>query len=230
MPRAKPSIFPLSEPAVLDRAPVTQSISTATAVWCMKGKATSMLWESMNTGYRRKKCRTSLKVSELRTFWSLRTEYRAGMTDNPTYMLRMVLGPQEHHIEDYVGAVVGMPSTVSDFETEIDTVTHADGWVHLSVEAVEQLKATKFRFDSAAGANLLARALSNEDSRDDAAMLMLVELGTPIAGARAESRFGRPPGPVIEEQFRRYVENNHWQRVTAWLKAHRDQPPRPPPP
>ena len=128
----------------------------------------------------------SLRASDI---WSLRRAYTAGITDNPTYILTINMDEQEHRLEDYVGQMAGMPSTVSDFEEEVDKTAHSDKWINLSQEAVEVLKAEHFAFKSQAGADLLARAISNEESHDNEAMLNLITLGAPIVGARRETGF-----------------------------------------
>lgn len=132
--------------------------------------------------------------------WSLRKEYRAPISDNPTFLLTLRLGEQAHHLEDYVGRMVGMPQTVSDFEDEIDKVSGAEGLVNLSRAAVDRLKAQGFDFRSQAGADLLARAVSNEESLDNEAMLRLIELGAPIVGTpSADNSFSDPPRPLLEK-------------------------------
>ena len=119
----------------------------------------------------------SLRASDI---WSLRRAYTAGITDNPTYMLTINMGEQEHRLEHDVGQMAGMPSTVSDFEEEVDKTAHSHKWINLSQEAVEVLKAEHFAFKSQAGADLLARAAANPDTHDNRAMLSLIELGAPI--------------------------------------------------
>lgn len=47
----------------------------------------------------------------------------------------------------------------------------------LTIATMEQLKAEGFQFNSQAGAELLARTVANKDSRDEAALLTLIELG-----------------------------------------------------
>jgi hypothetical protein len=141
----------------------------------------------------------SLRAKDL---WSLRSEYTAGITDSATYILTINLGNQEHRLHDYVGQMAGMPSTVSDFEDEVDKAAGADGWIHLSEAAVTALKAEHFNFGSRAGADLLARAVRNDDTHDDAAILSLLSLGAPIEGSRPTSGFEGPHGPLIEEALK----------------------------
>lgn len=144
----------------------------------------------------------SLRKKDL---WSLRSTYRARITDNPTYVLTMDMGGQMHRIEDYVGSMVGMPHAVSEFEDEVDRVAHSSMWINLSQEGVERLKSEGFQFASQAGSDLLARATANDETHDDAAILGLVELGAPISGAKnSEAVFFSEIKPVIEEALKNH--------------------------
>lgn len=135
--------------------------------------------------------------------WSMRPSYRAGITDNPTYELVIDMGGKVHRIEDYVGEMVGMPVAVSEFEDEVDKVARSANWVTLSGEALDRLQQEGFAFDSQAGADLLARAVANDDGHDDAAMARLIALGAPIEGAKLDGWKGvAPPAPLIESALR----------------------------
>jgi hypothetical protein len=141
----------------------------------------------------------SLRASDL---WSLRPSYTAGITDNATYILTIDMGQQEHRLEDYVGQMAGMPSTVSDFEDEVDKAAGAKGWINLSEAAVAVLKAEHFNFASQAGADLLARAVRNEDTHDDQAILSLISLGAPTEGSRPSYGFEGRHGALIDEALK----------------------------
>lgn len=112
--------------------------------------------------------------------WSLRESYRARITDNPTFTVTMQLGDQTHSIEDYIGQSVGMPADVTQFEKEIDEAADSESWIHLGHSAVAHLKQEGFDFASEAGGALLHRAVANEYSHDDKAMLELIQLGAPV--------------------------------------------------
>lgn len=119
----------------------------------------------------------SLRASDI---WSLRSSYNAHVTDLPTYILTLSMDGQQHQIEDYWGQMVGMPSTVSDLEEEVDKAARSEIWIHLSQEAVDVLKKERFQFTSKQAGDLLARAVANEESHDDTAMLSLIDMGAPI--------------------------------------------------
>jgi hypothetical protein len=112
--------------------------------------------------------------------WSLRDTYRANISDNPTYTVTMQLGDQTHSIEDYVGQSVGMPAVVTQFEKEIDEAADSESWIHLGHTAVGHLQHEGFAFASVEGGTLLARAVANEYSHDDKAMLEVIQLGAPL--------------------------------------------------
>lgn len=137
----------------------------------------------------------SLRASDV---WSLRDSYTAHVTDLPTYILTLNLGGQQHQLTDYWGQMAGMPSTVSDLEDEVDKAARSQMWIHLSQEALEVLKTERFPFTSKQGADLLARAVANEETHDDRAMLSLIELGAPIDSRPPFGMAGRRSA-LIEE-------------------------------
>lgn len=126
--------------------------------------------------------------------WSMSTSYRAPITDNPTYVLTLKMGKLTHEIEDYVGRMVGMPAAVGEFENEVDRVGRTSEWTHLSLAAVERLQSENFDFASQQAADTLARAVANDESTDEAAMLRMIDLGTPAKGGNAVRP---PPGAPI---------------------------------
>jgi ankyrin repeat protein len=144
----------------------------------------------------------SLRAKDI---WSLRSSYRAQITDNPDYELTLTMGGQTHKLDDYVGQSAGMPAVVSEFEDEVDAVAHSAMWTHLSQESLGQLKAEGFRFDSRDSADLLARAVANRDSRDDDAMLELVKLDAPLDGSAFDAPWLRHRnGTVLDDALRNH--------------------------
>jgi hypothetical protein len=130
--------------------------------------------------------------------WSSRPTYRAPVTDSSTNTLRIQLGKDVHEIEDYVGYWVGMPPAIDEFEDAVDEAAGSQGFVSLSMLALDALQREGFRFNSLEGAKLLARAVNDEDS-DDTALARLVELGTPLVlpdGAEVIPMDG-PLGPPL---------------------------------
>jgi len=151
--------------------------------------------------------------------WSMDTSYRAQVTDNPTYVLTLELGNQKHEIEDYVGQMLGMPTAISDFEDEVDRVGRAGEWIHLSMPAIAQLQKEGFDFRSSEAADMLARAVDNDEGSDEAAMLRMIELGTPLVGGSSV----RPPPALTAKPDSTLVENallHHRATLIAPLVEH----------
>ncbi|HEX7340139.1 MAG TPA: DUF6438 domain-containing protein [Rhodanobacteraceae bacterium] len=130
--------------------------------------------------------------------WSMQPSYFAHVTDMPGYSLTLTFGNKTHHINDYAGQMVGMPKAVTRFEDAVDHLSRADQWVHLSSFAVDRLHAEGFKFHSRAGADLLARAITDAFSHDDATMVRLIQSGAPVHGST--TAFGMwqnmPPRPI----------------------------------
>jgi hypothetical protein len=134
--------------------------------------------------------------------WSMRPSYRAMITDNPSYDLTIDVGGTVHEIHDYVGAMVGMPVAVTEFEDEVDKVARSAMWINLSLEAVNLLEAESFAFDSPAAAAILRRAMQNDRGKDNGAVLRLIELGAPWDAKVEEPGFGMRDGSLLEEALR----------------------------
>jgi hypothetical protein len=148
-------------------------------------------------------------VERLRSsdIWSVRSEYRAPITDNPTYKLRIQLGKAVHEIEDYAGEWVGMPAAIEEFEVAVDEAAHSREFIHFSMHALGVLQREGFRFSSLEGAKLLSRAVNDPEGTDDAALARLVELGAPLAlpkGGEEQTMDGRPGSPLLKAlEYRR---------------------------
>jgi len=61
-------------------------------------------------------------------FFDLRPEYRAQITDIPTYVITVTLDGRTHRVVDYGGVSAGMPQAVRALENEIDRATGASRW------------------------------------------------------------------------------------------------------
>ncbi len=109
--------------------------------------------------------------------WSAKDEYEGGITDHPTQHLTIRLGKHTKKIRDYVGAMAGMPVAISELEREIDKVAGTERWIQLSAATVELLDAEGFDFAGPAGSALLWRAAMNRDTKDDRALMRLLQLG-----------------------------------------------------
>ncbi len=110
-------------------------------------------------------------------FFSLRNEYTAEITDNPTYVLTVDTGHGRKAVVDYVGEEVGMPRTVTQLEDEVDRVARTARWVRGAEGLVEALAATGFDFHSG---EAVALALNGVENADDSTLVALLDRGAPI--------------------------------------------------
>jgi hypothetical protein len=62
-------------------------------------------------------------------FYSMDPEYRAGVTDNPTYTLSISIDGHSKKVTDYVGAWVGMPAVINELEDDVDALAQTDRWI-----------------------------------------------------------------------------------------------------
>lgn len=77
-------------------------------------------------------------------FFGLRKEYRAGVTDNPTYVVGFESAGRRWQVEDYVGLDAGMPVEVTELEKAIDLAAGTARWVNGDASTVPALLATGF--------------------------------------------------------------------------------------
>lgn len=147
--------------------------------------------------------------------WSMDKSYRAAVTDNPTYALKLTFGNQTREVEDYVGAWVGMPRAVTEFEDAVDRIGRTHEWTRLSMPAVKQLRHEGFDFESAAAADLLARAVANREGADDSAMLAMLASGTPANGRLMTGNYRVPNDALLESALR-----NSRTSVVEYLITH----------
>jgi hypothetical protein len=118
-------------------------------------------------------------VQEFReaNFFSLRDEYRAGITDNPTYVLVIDTGHGAKTVVDYVGQAAGMPSSVTRLEGEVDRVARTARWVRGAVGLVEALEVGGFDFHSNQAVALM---IAGVDQADESTLTALIERGAPL--------------------------------------------------
>lgn len=68
-------------------------------------------------------------------FWTF-DEYRAGVTDLPTYRVSISFDDKSKTVVDYDGREIGMPNQVSELENAIDVTANTKKWVE-GVETTE---------------------------------------------------------------------------------------------
>lgn len=72
-------------------------------------------------------------------FFSLRDEYRAEVTDNPTYVVTIETGNGRKSVVDYVGSEVGMPEAVTALQDAIDEAAGTDRWIEGTPQVIPLL-------------------------------------------------------------------------------------------
>lgn len=71
-------------------------------------------------------------------FDTLRDEYRARVTDNPTTTIMLTRNGRSKRVVDYVGIAVGMPEAARELQDEIDRVAGTARWVLRDGEPVRE--------------------------------------------------------------------------------------------
>jgi Domain of unknown function (DUF6438) len=120
-----------------------------------------------------------VKQFEAAKFFRLRPEYRARVTDNPTYVVTIDTGHGSKTVVDYVGEEVGMPSSVKELEDAIDEAAETERWIKGTPDAIPVLQSEHFNFDGPAGLALMTKAAERGDVET---MGRLHSLGTPTIG------------------------------------------------
>jgi hypothetical protein len=74
-----------------------------------------------------------VKLFEQADYYSLRSEYKSGITDNPTQTTSIEIDGQRKQVVDYVGLYLGMPVSVTKLEEAIDRLSGDARWIHRQV-------------------------------------------------------------------------------------------------
>lgn len=141
-----------------------------------------------------------IKQFEAANFWHLESEYRAGVTDNPTQTLTFDTGRQRKTVVDYVGQEVGMPKAVTELELAVDRVAKTDRWVAGSPTLIKWLDRNRFDFRSSQAIELAAAGELGNAAEET--IVALIDRGAPL-----EQHLGETPEPVgvtiVEASIRR---------------------------
>jgi hypothetical protein len=73
-------------------------------------------------------------------FYSMNDEYRAGVTDNPTYILSISIDDHKKEVVDYVGSWVGMPAVITRLEDDVDSFAQTQRWIEGTEAPVPAIK------------------------------------------------------------------------------------------
>jgi ankyrin repeat protein len=91
-------------------------------------------------------------------FYSMDAEYRAAVTDNPTYVLSIDIDGRKKVVEDYVGQWEGMPAIITDFEQEVDAFARTERWIEGSDGLASALQDERFNFHTLEAQAMLREA------------------------------------------------------------------------
>lgn len=81
-------------------------------------------------------------------------KYEAGWTDNPTYTLTLDVNGIHKQVVDYIGLIVGMPTSIRDLEEAIDRTAGTEKWIKGNAELMPALVAEHWNFASTSKDNL----------------------------------------------------------------------------
>jgi hypothetical protein len=110
-------------------------------------------------------------------FFSLRDEYRAEITDSPTYMVTIDTGNGKKSVVDYVGKEAGMPVAVTALQDAIDAAAGTDRWIRGTPPVIPLLQEEGADFTGILGLELMDAAAKRNDVRT---MQTLKELGAHV--------------------------------------------------
>jgi hypothetical protein len=147
-------------------------------------------------------------------FFGLQQEYRAKVTDNPTYVLRFESGGRSWTVTDYVGDQAGMPPVVTQLEEAVDKAAGTSRWVTGDESAVAALRQEGFDFGSQRAAELTAY-LALAGKAPDALIVGLVEAGVSLDRPLAFDS-GERAAPLGESLVLGAV-GNHRPQLFAYL-------------
>jgi hypothetical protein len=120
-------------------------------------------------------------------FFTLKNEYAAQVTDNPTYVLEIDTGHGRKRLVDYVGRDAGMPASVGELENAVDQLTGSGRWVDGKRGLAESLQKEGFDFRSDEAARMLLAAI---EEGDDDTLIQFVRRGAPLAKNVGTISFG----------------------------------------
>lgn len=110
-------------------------------------------------------------------FFELKDTYRAGVTDNPTYCLELVIGAKKKTIVDYVGTWVGMPESITELENAVDEAAGTDRWVTTGPGTLAVMQETGIASNSEKAGEILVYAV--KEGKAEAVRSLLIA-GAPV--------------------------------------------------
>ncbi|MGD0787912.1 MAG: DUF6438 domain-containing protein [Terracidiphilus sp.] len=140
-------------------------------------------------------------------FYSMDACYRAGVTDNPTYVLSATIDGRVKRVQDYVGSWVGMPAVIADLEDEVDGLAGTARWIEGTDGLVQALAAEGFDFRTPQAQSILKRA---SDRGQAATVQQLLKAGVSLD----------PMAPPTLDD----LPLSNWADRAGWLTAASGQP------
>ena len=132
-------------------------------------------------------------------FYSMDDSYRASVTDNPTYVLKIEIDGHTKQVEDYVGPWVGMPVVITDLEDQVDSFARTQRWISGSDGLVQALREERYNFQTYEAQVLLKDAATRGEA---VTVQQLLQVGVPLKPLPAP----KPKGPYTGVPF----ENVGW--------------------
>jgi ankyrin repeat protein len=136
-------------------------------------------------------------------FYSLDSVYRAGVTDNPTYVLSIDIDGRKKEVMDYVGSWVGMPAVVTELEDAVDSFAHTERWIKGAEGLATALQLEGYNFQSFEAQLLFKEAVMRGQT---ATVLQMLAAGVPLKPI--------PPPPLKDPDSER-IPYEH----VGWLTA-----------
>lgn len=149
-----------------------------------------------------------LKLFEAADFFSLKDEYRAQITDNPTYVLTIDTGNGIKTVIDYAGERAGMPNSVTNLENAVDNAAGTDKWIKGLPSVIPLLEAREVPFDGIVGLELMDAASQRGDL---VTMEKLRALGAPLFALQG-------PNPLDTAIFNNQIDAVGWLIRNGALK------------
>lgn len=149
-------------------------------------------------------------------FFTLRDEYRAEVTDNPTYIVSINTGNGSKTVIDYVGREAGMPNEVTALQDAIDEAAGTDRWIEGTADVIPLLQNEGANFSGTLGLELMDAAAE----RDDVVTLQrLRELGAPVFLKEGPNPLRSAIGKANDNAVRWLIANGAIAADDQWRSA-----------
>lgn len=126
-------------------------------------------------------------------FYSMDAEYRAPVTDNPTYVLSIAIDGRVKQVEDYVGEEAGMPAIISELEDEVDKCARTERWIKGAEGLVGALQAEKYNFNTFEAQVMLKEAAAKGEAGTVRELLDAGVLLRPLPAPKPKEAYMRAP-------------------------------------